>query len=72
MRRLRNFGKAGSALNNCLNKNAYDTKEEAEIVADRQRSIFARPLGVYHCPLCEKYHLTSVPTHKRRNKNGRA
>ena len=45
----------------CLGKNSYDTVEEAESAAERHSPKTRRPLRVYECPHCSKFHLTKQP-----------
>ena len=54
------------AINNCQNKEAYDSEDEARW--DAFRVVFSRGVIVhpYKCNVCEKWHLT-----KQCNKKGK-
>ena len=45
----------------CLGKNSYETAEKAEEVARNRSSKTRRPLRVYECLHCHKFHLTKQP-----------
>lgn len=45
----------------CLNKSSYYTSKEANKVARKRSLEINKVLRVYHCPYCNKYHLTSKP-----------
>ena len=45
----------------CLGKNSYDTVEEAGSIAERRSPKARKPLKVYECPHCSKFHLTKQP-----------
>ena len=44
----------------CRSKCAYETVEEAEMIARRNSSKSGKRIGVYQCNLCGFYHLTSA------------
>ncbi len=42
----------------CLSKKVYWTETEARTKADRCEAKRGVKLRVYHCPVCNQYHLT--------------
>lgn len=56
----------GLATNDCLRKNRYDTREEAEGVAEHRQREAGIKLKVYGCPLCGGFHLAKAKGRRRR------
>lgn len=48
-------------IDNCLGKTRFETKQEAEIEADRIYFEHGTCLFVYKCPICQGYHFTKKP-----------
>jgi len=45
-------------VRSCIGKKKYSSAEFARYVADKAERR-GRPLRVYHCPTCDRWHLTS-------------
>lgn len=41
----------------------YLTEESARSSADHRESVVGHPLNVYHCRLCDGWHMTRFPMH---------
>ncbi len=54
----------------CNKKRVYDTKNKARNAAGRMAKSLGdklkAPLSVYHCPVCRKYHITSLSIEKQK------
>ena len=54
----------------CKKKKVYKTKNRARYAAGKIAKELGdqlkAPLSVYHCPVCRKYHLTSLPVEQQK------
>ena len=59
--RLADDKEAAQRLKSCESKNRYASRSEAQQAAAACAEHGARKLGVYRCPHCDGWHLTSHP-----------
>lgn len=52
---------AESVARGCIGKVQYESLELASDVARRCVKKRGKPLRVYHCEMCQRWHMTSVP-----------
>lgn len=56
----------GLATNDCLRKNRYDSREQAEGVAKQRMAVAHVKLKVYGCALCGGFHLAKAKGRRSR------
>jgi len=67
---LRRIDRVGTAISiqrahrMCMDKKQFDSKNEARDFGKRgEKRYHSGEMGAYRCPLCKKFHLTTIKLH---------
>ena len=52
--------RAGGPVRNCARKSRYKSEKFAKEIAKKRRAASGVQLRVYHCPMCQSFHLTKA------------